>query len=352
MYPLIGNAILFSTKNFSIWDEMDVVERQLKGKKYQLQLLYWKDATISKFSNYVQVLPYSILHICAHGGNLDGHTIIEKFNDAKWVEHTIEYDEVKIIENPWLLIGASPDTIATIFDFQSFVKYDWIMWEHNLTKEWFKEWIENCKNNIWKDREILSKKPIDYIKYSESVMCSDWPNLCSFHSIASDGRPFVFNNSCSSFHTLSYKFSYAGARWYIGTLWDIDEDVAKDVAEDFYKNINDQPIYWALRFAQKKIARKSQQDIFVYFGTDLDCIFKLSSSEKNNYIYELGKSIGRWKEYIDDGKRKGKAENLIQEAEDRISLLDSSLKLELLIKALGPMNHYYNNHLYFELYNK
>lgn len=352
IYPLIGNAILFSTKNFSIWDEMDVVERQLRKKKYQLQLLYWKNATISKFGEYANVLPYSILHICSHGWNLEGNTIVEKFKDNLWIEHTIEYDEVKVIEKPELLKSADPNDMIDIFVFQSFVKYDWVIWENNLKKEGFMDWIENDKKNIWNDRIILSKRPINYIRYSESVICYDWPNLCSFHSLASDGRPLVFNNSCSSFHTLSYKFSYAGARWYIWTLWNIDEDVAKEVAEDFYQNIENLPVYWAIRKAQKGISKKAQQNIFVYFWTDLDSIFEIPPSEENNYFHELVRSIGRWLQYINDCKENKKPERLIEETQDRLKLLDMSLKSESLTRMIKNHNKYFNNNLYLKLCNK
>lgn len=348
IYPLIGNAILFSTKNFSIWDEMDIVERQLRKKKYQLQLLYWKNATISKFGDYTNVLPYSILHICSHGWNLDGNNIIEKFKDKLWIEHTIEYDEVKVIENPELLRNADLNDTIDIFVFQSFVKYDWVIRENNLKKEGFVDWIENDKNNIWNDRIILSRKPIDYIRYSESVICSDWPNLCSFHSLASDGRPLVFNNSCSSFHTLSYKFSYAGARWYIWTLWNIDEDVAKEVAEDFYQNIENLPVYWAIRKAQKWISKESQQNIFVYFWTDLDCIFEIPTSEENNYLHELVRSIGRRLQYIDDCKKNNKPEKCIEDTEYRLKLLDMNLKFESLTRIVRNQDKYLNNRLYSE----
>ncbi len=343
--PISGNAVLFSTKDFNNWDEMDSVEHQLKNKNYTLQRLYWKYATISNFNNYVSFLPYDILHIWTHWWDLSWCNILEEFTDDKWEKHTIEYNEIRIIENPLALNNTKPDTEIPVSIFHSFIEYDWVKWDNIKESNWLKHRMRNVHRGEYslKNRRILKSEPTNDIDNSQSIMCFDWPNMCAFHSIANHRRPFIFNNSCSSFYDLSSKFSYAWARWYIWTLWNVEEDVAKEVSEDFYQNINSMTLYWAIRHAQRIIKKPTQKNIYIYFWTDLDCIFKVEEFHKAHYIYELNQAIIRWKECILRNKNN---EDVIKNSEKAISFLNWHIVFEKIKNIWIYNNHYYYNSFY------
>ena len=349
LVPLSWNAILFSTRDFDGWDEMDVVEYQLKHKNYNIQYLYWKFATIDNFTNYNYFLPYDILHIWTHGWEIDWYNILEEFKDDKGNLHKIEYNEIRIINNPWAIKkDTDPQTLIAVSVFQGFESYDWKPRKNQKNKDWFPYWMNNISKNIdfSKDRKIIRREYKANIKNSESVLCYDWPNLCAFHSLGNWRRPFVFNNSCSSVHRLASKFSFAWARGYIWTLWNVEENVAKDVSEKFYSNLNNMPIFWALWDAQRHIENPSQKNIYTYRWTDLDCVFSVESFHKSLYFYELLNAKKRWELYIMEKKHDPSYNDAIQNAKKGIDFLRKHIVLEKLRKMEVCSSMYWNNHFY------
>lgn len=55
------------------------------------------------------------------------------------------------------------------------------------------------------------------------------------------GSPVVFNNSCGSWTEVGKAFLQAGARAYVGTLWDITHEVAGEVATRLFQHMLAQP---------------------------------------------------------------------------------------------------------------
>ena len=56
--------------------------------------LVGENATHFNLDNHIQYYPYTLLHLCSHGGEVEGTRITEKFVDRNGDEHVVEYDEV------------------------------------------------------------------------------------------------------------------------------------------------------------------------------------------------------------------------------------------------------------------
>ncbi len=87
------SAIVFSPQEFQD-EETDCVIEYLENQNLFVKSLIGKNATVFNLDNHIKEYPYSILHICSHGGEIEGTRITETFKDRDGVKHTIVYDEV------------------------------------------------------------------------------------------------------------------------------------------------------------------------------------------------------------------------------------------------------------------
>ena len=70
-----------------------------------------------------------------------------------------------------------------------------------------------------------------------AIACADTIHQGQFHALASYSSPIVFNNTCWSWSEVAAFFIACGARAYIGTLWEIENDAAVTAARTFYENL-------------------------------------------------------------------------------------------------------------------
>jgi hypothetical protein len=77
--PTLPSSIVFSPLEFED-EETNFVINKLE------------DATSYNIDNHVKEYPYEILHICSHGGEVEGSHLIEQFTDRDGNKHIVEYD--------------------------------------------------------------------------------------------------------------------------------------------------------------------------------------------------------------------------------------------------------------------
>jgi len=95
---------------------------------------------------------------------------------------------------------------------------------------------EDMMNALHSDRSV-KRVAFNYpIALSCHIKCHDSIHQGQFQSLAALSHPFVFNNTCSSSHQLAASFVGAGARSYIGTLWNVGSTTATQAAAVFYKD--------------------------------------------------------------------------------------------------------------------
>jgi hypothetical protein len=114
------------------------------------------------------------------------------------------------------------------------------------------------------------------------VECSDSIHQGQFHSLACNSYPIIFNNTCSSWYEIAVNFIAAGARAYVGTIWKVDNSVARDAAKVFYEHLFEKGnlldsfyemtrsirridcrsiyLYWGLHFSTLKIPKRKPDD--------------------------------------------------------------------------------------------
>lgn len=295
-----NSAIVFSPGFFSGEEETDFLVDFLNKNKIYIKKILNRESTVANLDFYASHFPYDILHICSHGGEVEGYSKTEKFHDRKGNLHSVEYDEV---------IGFSPipgtdlaNVISKVIP-RKFDGFEWMSDELKNQKIPQYVYVDMRKFLFYSDRLKRKVKRTwkDKIPTSCSIRCAyDSIHQGMFRSVASHSSPIIFNNTCWSWYQVSTFFINAGARGYIGTLWGINNTSAIMGAEIFYKNIFRKPAILALNESLKALSDTKDKNIYVYWGLHFGKLKKgFSRSYNNTKIFkELKRSLYSWIEKI------------------------------------------------------
>jgi hypothetical protein len=255
-----GSAVVFSPVFFSD-EETNWLCEFFDQNRYFLRALVGKGSTVANLDFYAQYWPYDILHICSHGGEVDGYEMSESFVDLDGIPHKIEFEEV---------VGITPvfdDSQKVLVHRKVFPrKLDGLAWMSPELKE--KEFDGNVISAMWKSM-LESKgrrKKTGRIALSCAIGCADSIHQGQFNALASYSSPVVFNNTCWSWHEVALFFLDCGARGYIGTLWAIGNDAAVVAAKIFYENVFRGTLLGAVHKALKAIETTPSSNIYVFWG--------------------------------------------------------------------------------------
>jgi len=113
--------------------------------------------------------------------------------------------------------------------------------------------------------------------------------------LADLGRPLIFNNTCSSSHELAPIFVSAGARAYLGTLWDVGNTTAVQAAKMFYrKAMNGQNLLAAFHEMTKLSTRSKDDDVYILWGLHFSTLRRPTERSDNAIFGALLHSFLMW----------------------------------------------------------
>lgn len=268
-------AIVFSPLEFKD-EETDFLINKLEDNAYYVRSLVGEKATSFNIDFHVKEFPFQLLHFCSHGGETDGYYIIQEFEDSQGNKHTIEYDEV---------VSFAPDKSEELIPVTTkkiFRVMDGLAWGSKELKEKYPHSVfadmMKATRGIEKDNRVKKSKIID----SCAIVCSDFNYQAMFNRLAGDyTKPFVFNNTCWSWSCISEAFLSTGTTGYIGTLWAVDNDIAKLVAESFYEKAFDETILNSLQAAIPHTKGTGDEHIYIYWGLHFSSLSKGVSKKQS-----------------------------------------------------------------------
>lgn len=319
-----GGAIIFSPGEFDDDETDDVIDR-LNANNYEVVGLFREHATVKNFDNFVQHYPHDILHICSHGGEVEGYYVIEEFKDRDGETHKIEYEEV---------VGFSPvgdGEHVEVFRKAIFRKFDGLKWMSKELND------KQFPNYVWEDMFTVFRSgegkhlrvPANYkILGSCHIKCHDSIHQGQFHAISSHGSPIVFNNTCSSWYEIAKSFIGAGARAYVGTLWNIKDPVAVSSAKVFYEKVMMAPIGVAFHEMVKNISYAGDKNVYLYWGLHFSTLPVRVEKTNVEILSELMGALPRWLEsaYREDKDEEVK-KNSLKAAAFVAYLIKSEMKI-------------------------
>ena len=291
-------SVVFSPTFFPD-EETNLLCRLLKGRNYYVRALVGNDANLANFSFHAEHFPYDLLHICSHGGEVDGYEMSEQFVDRDGRTHVVEFDEV---------IGVTPvpdkQGIVAIHRKAFPRQLDGFTW---MSPELEKQGLPgHVFQNMWKcmteSQEQRKKK--NRIALSCAIACADSIHQGQFDALASYSSPLIFNNSCWSWYEIAAGFLASGARGYVGTLWAIDNQAAVTTAKTFYESSFSGSILSAFHKAIKAIDATASKNIFIFWGLHFAKLTAgRSIAESQNQVQqELDRAAKRWARKVQSTK--------------------------------------------------
>jgi hypothetical protein len=165
-------------------------------------------------------------------------------------------------------------------------KFDGHVWKSKELKESgypsyvFAEMVQELS-----DKDRVNRKNRGVITDSCAIKCSDFNYQAMFNTIAGEHtNPFIFNNTCWSWYNIAESFISSGSIGYIGTLWAVNNDLAKTTAETFYSNVFENTILESLQNSLIHLKGTDNEHIYIYWGLHFACIKKGQSIQISRLI--------------------------------------------------------------------
>jgi hypothetical protein len=303
----IFSAIVFSPEEFEDEETMHIVEK-IEENNYYVRKLIGDTATAANLDNHVQHYPYGLLHICSHGGEVEGAYITEEFTDQDGNTHIVEYDEVVSFAPEE---GEKKIKVTTKMIWR---KFDGLPWRgkelkaKNYPHYVYSDMLNALKQERKKDRTRRRKIP-----NSCAIKCSDFNYQAMFNHIAAGQSPIVFNNTCWSWSDIADSFIAVGSRAYIGTLWEVKNEIATKVAKRFYDRIFTTSILDALQYATEITKGSDNEDIYILWGLPFTSLIPGVSSHqsKKMVLSKLISSSERWVEKFESTEKDNMKDNIL-----------------------------------------
>lgn len=259
----IQSAVIFSPSFFGTREETKFIEKELSKNGYYSIALVDDEASVANLGSYIEEFPFEILHLCSHGGKVDGYSIKDEFIDEEGKNHTFEYDEIVSLAPK---AGEEKIRVTSKFLPRKLNGYNW--GSEDLRSQNYPRHVYNALHEYFKNgspKKDRTKK--EDIVGSCSIVCKDFVYQAMFDQLAgSHISPFIFNNTCWSWLLISDSFLAEGASGYIGTLWNVDNDVATNVANTFYQEAFKGTILEALQSSLYHTDGTKDKHIYAYWG--------------------------------------------------------------------------------------
>ena len=291
---IIESGVVFSPLEFTN-EETDFVKNKLLQNNYNVRELVGPSATAHNLDFNIKEFPFNILHLCSHGGEINGYSLNEKFTDRDGQIHTVKYDEV-VTFAPSPKKELIPVTIKRII--REFDGFDWRTGKKE--KEKYPHYVFSDMFNAISKIEKPNRKPVNNIPDSCSIKCSDFNYQAMFNILAGVFSPIIFNNTCWSWSEIAQAFISSGSRGYIGTLWNINNNIATKCAESFYESLFDETILNSLHQSLELAKDTSDENVYLYWGLHFTSLPKGDSINESRLriTTQLLKSLERWKEKL------------------------------------------------------
>lgn len=301
------SSVIFSPRDFGKNEETDLVLKTLKGCGFYNRELVDGDATVFNLSNCIRQFPFELLHVCAHGGDMEGYSRREKF-EFEGITYEIEFDEV-VSFAPSKGEELVPVTTKYLprklngFDFGSskFKEQDYPLELHAF-----------IRNNIG-SLPVTGRSKVKAVQNSCGIICKDFFFQAMFNEMSGNfTNPVIFNNSCWSWSTISDSFLAEGASFYIGTLWNVSNDIAVKAAIEFYEKIGDSEVVLkALQLGMQE-AIGLDKDVYAVWGLHFTTLKtnKAGSQNKFKIARKLLYSLNYWHKRLEDDLSDEVSENI------------------------------------------
>jgi len=222
-------------------------------------------ATQTRIQFMLDLLPHDIIVLSSHAGDAPGARLTYEYLDADGRQRTLVVDRA-------LGIGYDAfDDMFRVMEYHRFHSLDGVDWRDKTGKAALPV---GSAITTWSamggpvDRKdyIIDEQPIPRVIGSMAMRLHDGIWLFASHGFAPESAPLFVNNSCWSWHELSLRTTFAGARGYVGSLFPITDAEAQEVGQALFGRYIGQELPRALWLAQRDIYGTSARRPYVMVG--------------------------------------------------------------------------------------
>jgi hypothetical protein len=208
--------------------EIEPTAKALSGRGLFVSARHGAAADVTTVEHAVSMYPYDLLLFATHCGDAPGYRWTYEFRDSEGLDRRLVVD---------VAVGVGrtddPERLA-VMQHSRFRELDGVAWDDPEKAE--KLYVGRAILD-WLDRTgheeplaPVEKADIGRVAGSAALKMHDHLYLPHPTSLAGQGTPLILNNACSSWHELASRFTFAGARGYIGTLFEVTSAEAYEIA--------------------------------------------------------------------------------------------------------------------------
>ena len=285
--------------------EVQAVARSLAKRSVFVRGYPWKTANVRDITNTVELFPYDFLLFATHCGDADGYRFTYEFNDASGRPRRL------VVDTAIGVAQTDDPNMLNVVQFERFHELDGVSWSDPKKSEKIevgtaiKDFVElhHAKELEPSERELIPR-----VLGSAALKMADHNYIAMPRELADHGSPVIFNNACASWHQLSGRFMFAGARAYIGTLFPVTGAEAAQVAEFFVEHDEAMPLAEALWRAQNETYDQSQmRRPYVMTGVYPQNLNVFHDDVPSYIRRRLESALNRWNEHASQSDTEKKA---------------------------------------------
>ena len=222
-------------------------------------------ATQTRVQFLLDLLPQDIVVLSSHAGDAPGERITYEYPDAEGRLRRLVVDRALGIGH-----NASDDMFG-VMEYHRFHSLDGVDWRDKAGKAALP--VGSAINTwsamggpIGRKDYVVAEQPIPRVIGSMAMQLHDGIWLFASHGFAPESAPLFINNSCWSWHELSQRTTFAGARGYLGSLFPITDAEAQEVGQALFGRYIGRELPQALWKAQRDIYGSSARRPYVLVG--------------------------------------------------------------------------------------
>ncbi len=245
--------------------EMPDVARSLAQRGALVRRVTGREATPMRVQLLMDLVPHDVIVISSHSGDAQGHRLTYEFPDLQGKLRRL------VVDRALSFSYDHPADMVRVTEYQRFHSLDGVSWRDKAGKDALPvgsamlAW-RNLVGLQARQEYQVGCEEVRRVPGSMGIQMHGEIMLFASHSMAVGSAPVFFNNSCWSWHELSMRATFAGARAYVGSLYPVLDPEAQEVARAFFGAVPDTELSVALCQAQKRVYGDGARRPYVMVG--------------------------------------------------------------------------------------
>ena len=227
------NALLIHPQQVA-GSEIESIGESLSKNGTLVRVQAGPQATVHKVRMLIETLPFDIIVLSTHAGDIPGERATYEFKDSEDISRRLVIDHA-------VGLGYDQKTDKVLVQqFERFHELDGVDWTDSTAKAKLyvgtaiRSWLA-LGDILERQKYKVASEKVPRVIGSMGLQMHDHIWIPMIHGFSPSCSPVVINNGCSSWHRLSMTFTFAGARAYVGTLFPVTEVEAQEVGGSIFQ---------------------------------------------------------------------------------------------------------------------